>query len=505
MTGPQTQDVAKVEGNVTDHAAVGSSPSMESERTFRVGLRADTGLYFANSETLALKDFPSEVGLVDLVFSTNRLAAKGFSHPIRVGLWIDVRGPSPSMSAAVETFGNVARGMTAILSVAANAAIEDPTADMAYEWTAGTKQREYWSRNAPDYEFPSGFGRAIIPDLPAALIRAYAEHPEQDRFHRAIVQYHHAVQDWVPGSEIASLAHIWIGMEALTKIVRSQLMNDLGLSLDELLTRYSDLLSAERGETVILRNLNDLDGEIRRRHLFQGDDRTYKLAKQASDGYEHSFNPLWKVRDQAVQALEPAAEYLRRGIFDYSGIDAPVKDAMLNEYFSLPLDATLTLSLTGELDGTPDALDAMDDYPDIQWGGEPLQRGVDEEGDAQTGFRHRIAANLPADVTFKPTGIAMNASRAVAQGTAVLAGTTQSALSNEDSATHWGEVTDGGRAASAVQTGAIFDQSIRTDGENAISFDAVTEYRVETVLWPETGIDLEDIHRSVERLQTERE
>ena len=81
----------------------------QSVRTFAVGLRAETGLYFPNDETLTLKNFPSEVGLIDLVFRTNRLWADGFSNPVRVGLWIDVHGPAPSMSAAVETFGNVAR------------------------------------------------------------------------------------------------------------------------------------------------------------------------------------------------------------------------------------------------------------------------------------------------------------------------------------------------------------------------------------------------------------
>lgn len=490
---------------MADQPSTEHSPSEQSERTFVVGLRSDTGLYFPNDETLTLKNFPSEVGPIELVFSTNRLSADGFSHPIRVGLWINVRGPAPSMSAAVDTFGNVARGISAILSVAANVGIEDPTADMAYETTGGSSRREYWSRNAPEYEFPSGFGRAIVPELPASLIRAYAEHPKQDRFHRAIVQYHHALQNWVPGSEIASLTHVWIGMEALTKIVRTRLMSDLGLTLDELRMRYSVLLSAERGKTVELRDSRDLDGEIRRRHLFQGDDATYKLAKEASDGYEHSFNPLWKVRDQAVQALEHAAEYLRRGIFDHSGIDDAAKDAMLHEYFRLPFDATLRLSLTGELTGTPEVLNGMDDYPDIQWGSEPLQRGVDEDGDAQVGFGTRIAAtNLLTGIAFKPTGISIYASPAMTQGTAVVTGGSRSALSELSSETHWNEVTDGGRATSAVRISDVFDQMIRTEGENAISFDELSEFRVETISLQEPGIDQEDMLRSAEMLRATR-
>ena len=43
-----------------------------SQRTFRVGLRAQTGIYFPKGDTLTLKNFPSEVGLIDLVFGVNR-------------------------------------------------------------------------------------------------------------------------------------------------------------------------------------------------------------------------------------------------------------------------------------------------------------------------------------------------------------------------------------------------------------------------------------------------
>ncbi|MGI8644383.1 MAG: hypothetical protein ACR2LS_09745, partial [Thermomicrobiales bacterium] len=371
-----------------------------------------------------------------------------------------------------------------------------------YETTDGSSHREYWSRNAPEHEFPSGFGRAIIPQLPEAMIRAYAQHLEQDRFHRAIVQYHHAIQNWEPGSEISSLTHIWIGMEALTKIVRSQLMKALELSQDDLKSRYSALLSGEKGKKIELRDYNALDAEIRRRHLFQGDDATYKLAKQASDGYEHSFNPLWKVRNQAVQALDRAAEYLRRGILDYSGIDPTVKDTLLNEYFRRPFDGALRLSLNGELAGTPEALDRLDDYPDMQWGSEPLQKGVDEEGDAEIGFETRIVASrLPSGVTFRLTGIDINASPAMTQGTAVLAGKSRSALSSQGSSTAWNEAIDSGRAVSAIRIGDEFDQPIRTEEEKAISFDALFEYRVETILLPEPGVDPEEMLQLAERLQ----
>src|SRR5262245_44952949 len=115
-----------------------------AKRTFAVGLSASTGLYFPKDETLRIINFPSEVGLINLKFQTYRIQFDEFDNPVRVGLWIDVDGEAPSLSDAIETFGNVARGITAILSVAANAAIDDPTADVAFETTVTSHQREYW-------------------------------------------------------------------------------------------------------------------------------------------------------------------------------------------------------------------------------------------------------------------------------------------------------------------------------------------------------------------------
>ncbi len=105
-------------------------------------------------------------------------------------------GEAPSLSDAIETYGNVARGITAILSVAANAAIEDPTADVAFETTVTADRREYWARNGPGWDVPPGIGRWIRPMLVKTLVEAFARCPDdkRDRFIRSIIQYHHAIQ-----------------------------------------------------------------------------------------------------------------------------------------------------------------------------------------------------------------------------------------------------------------------------------------------------------------------
>ena len=133
------------------------------------------------------------------------------------------------------------------------------------------------------------------------------------------------------------------------------------------------------------------DAEIRLRHLFQGDRTTYRLAKKASDEYEHSFEPLWKVRDKALKALELAAGYLRQSILQYSGLDEEIQMILLHDYFKLPYNSFVQSSIRGELLGTGNALDQLASFPDIDWETEVYQLGVDEEQDATLGFRTRIA------------------------------------------------------------------------------------------------------------------
>jgi hypothetical protein len=477
-----------------------------AKRTFAVGLSAPTGLYFPKDETLKINNFPSEVGRINLEFQTHRVQFEGFDNPARVGLWIDVTGEAPSLSDAIATYGNVARGMTAILSVAANTAIEDPTADVAFETTVTADRREYWARNGPGYEIPPGIGRWIRPMLVQTLVEAFATCPDdkRDRFMRSIIQYHHAIQNWAPGSEIAALSHVWVGVEAITKLIRDRRMAELGLTVHQLRQHYAAVLSQEQGRTVTLTGLNDLDGELRKRYIFQGDEATYNFARDASEAYEHSFSPLWEVRDQALQALEKAAGYLRQAILEYAGIHPDAKTDMLNAYYQMPYDSSLRLTIEGELRGTPEDLNAIEGYPDIEWEYQPIQRGVDEEGDALIGYASRVAAaNLPGAASFHPAQFGILASPAMAENLGMVSGTNVAAIEGEAIPVPGAPAEELGRQVVGFQIRDLFDQSIRTEGQGLFSFDASSEYRVETVTAPAEG-DQESIIRSVEGLRQRR-
>ena len=297
------------------------------------------------------------------------------------------------------------------------------------------------------YGWPSGFGRGILTLLPQIVVDAWFQHPEKERerLFRAIVQYHHAIQNWTPGSEIAALSHIWIGMESLTKLIRAKRAAELGLDLRHLTELYATERAAETGKKITFKSLNIFDGEIRRRHLFKGDDVVYKHAMAASDAYEHSFSPLWEVREQAVQVVETAGAYLREAIFDLFGLDDEVKSLLLSPQFNRPYNDWMDTTLHGELSGHGVAIESIEGYPEIEVFSEHIQIGVDPEKDAAIGLRTRIAAsNLPLEVSFKPLGVSIAAPPSVTEGTGVLTSQSEAELTNSDM-TAWKETVDRGR------------------------------------------------------------
>jgi hypothetical protein len=278
-------------------------------------------------------------------------------------------------------------------------------------------------------------------------------------------------------------------------------MAELGLTVHQLREHYGAVLSQEQGRTIILRGLNDLDGELRKRYIFQGDEATYNFAHDASDAYEHSFSPLWEVRDQALQALEKAAGYLRQAILEYAGIHPDAKTDMLNDYYRMPFDSSPSLTIEGELRGTPEDLNAIEGYPNIEWENRPIQRGVDEEGDALMGFASRVAAViLSGAASFHPTQFGILASPAMAMDLGVVAGTNRAAIDEKAIPVPGIPQEELGRQTVGFHLRDLFDQPIRTVGQNLHSFDASYEFRVETVSSPE-GVDQENIMRSVEGLR----
>jgi hypothetical protein len=111
-------------------------------------------------------------------------------------------------------------------------------------------------------------------------------------------------------------------------------------------------------------DLKELDGEVRRRRIFQGDGASARKARDASDGLEHAFLDFGKVRELASETRDETARYVREAIFEFAELAEPWRSRLLADRYSKPLKSWIVRYLRGRLIGDVDHLAAPDEaYP----------------------------------------------------------------------------------------------------------------------------------------------
>jgi hypothetical protein len=164
-----------------------------------VVLRASSAAKFHPEQpSLKAQAFPTPVGPVDMTFQT-RYADEGFNVTIPRELWVDARGPAPSLDDAIKAFWNAAQMPVAVIALTTNAAIEDLDLHLAYDNTPGRSEREFFQNFLPEERGIPRQGRRVPVDATVSLLRAIDTHPERDRLLRAIAYYYNALSHWKPG------------------------------------------------------------------------------------------------------------------------------------------------------------------------------------------------------------------------------------------------------------------------------------------------------------------
>lgn len=263
-------------------------------------------------------------------------------------LSVEVDGPAESLEDALTAFIYTAGPVTNVLSTATNAAVGDLWMDLCYDSTPGETEHDFFQQILPADQttLPSN-SRRPDPDAFLALLEAMSNSPKRDRLFRASNQYQMALQHYSPGHEILSLAHLWMSVEALTKVARDDAVARAG--------SIHDLRSAWGIE------LKQLDGEVRRRLIFQEDSDTYSDARAASDGLEHGFLDVGVLRRYSTSRLESSAKYVREAIIRYAGVDEPSMTTLLESRFSSPMAvAPMSRYLRATLVGQTENLAAQD-------------------------------------------------------------------------------------------------------------------------------------------------
>jgi hypothetical protein len=187
-----------------------------------------------------------------------------------------------------------------MVSFAANAPVGHMTIHLAYDATPDVERHEFFENFLPDEHGRPRSGRAVAPAAVSAVLACLDASTDRDRFLRAIEQYRQATKYWRQGWETFAVIHLWMAVEAITKVALRRAIKIEAVGNEDELVRKWDLADKRA-----------LDGEARRRLVFHGDATCEAETRKASDGFEHGFLPFDEINQLAVRVRDRAAQHVR--------------------------------------------------------------------------------------------------------------------------------------------------------------------------------------------------
>lgn len=370
------------------------NPELEqTHQEYVVVIRAGDRLRLAPNEELKI-DFKTKEQNVILTFRT-RYRDEGFDTAVPRELWIDVRGPALSLNDAAAQFTNLAMFFTTVISFCANGYAGDCLFHLAYDNTPGRKEREFFEQFVEDERGLPHISRRIKPESVTDFISVLGVHEHTKRLRRAVIQYVLALKYWSKGEEILAVAHLFMGMEALIPLIRSEELKKQGFASTQQLADSWGI------------QLNELDSKIRRDILFQGDQECHKEAKQASDGVEHGFLGFDEVRPLAISVRNATAKYLRNAIIKLLELPSECEDDLLRSAYEKPMGTEGYIRyLRGHLLSEEDEFAAADqEYPIVTWKFTVTSFSLNEQGEFTLSFSQQMTPILSENTLFRPLSV----------------------------------------------------------------------------------------------------
>ena len=357
-----------------------------------VAFRAKSACRFPPDKFLKIRIKQNE-SEVPLIFRT-RQVDKGVNELIPGDLWIDARGTANSVESAVSQFGQSVENITNVISFGTNAAIQDVKFHLAFDNTDGEKEREFIQHLIPDETIEIENGRNVNIELMQKLIKGIDANPDLERITRAISQYRLALSYWRFGLEALSLAHLYMGVEAITKAVFRKNKGDFN----------EEQFAASLG----IKNKNrkfrsaQIESEVRKAIIFGGDNETYKRAKAASDGFEHGFMQFEEIVNHSRKVRVDTAKYLRTAIIDLLNIDEISKENLISHPFDVPIGCfPAESSIRGILNGESHNPQKGDfSYPRVDFN-LTINRIEYKEENYHVSYNIKISPDIPEGMSFK--------------------------------------------------------------------------------------------------------
>lgn len=366
-------------------------------RQFIVVMGADADARFMEDDFLSIDRFPTDVGYATVTYRT-RHADEGFEALVPREMWIEVRGEADlELPEAINVFGGAGAEFIAVIAFASNAWVGDAYPKIAYDASPDSSERAHFSAFAREERGtiprPS---RRIPVDATGALVNAVARHEQAGRIGRAISQYALALGHWKPGHESLALAHLFMGMEALTPIAVSRVLSATGLDREGLAAQYE------------LDDAGKLNAHVRRSVLFQGDDEAATNAQKARNGFQHGFMDFRDVRSLAASVRDRTAQYLRSAVLELVEVGDSVRHVLESPPHDLPMRSFLARYMWGTLVGTAqDPAEPEKQYPHVNWSSRLSAIRLEADGRYTVVPEETMQASFNKALTYRPERLEM--------------------------------------------------------------------------------------------------
>ena len=278
-----------------------------------------------------------------------------------------------------------------IIVLGVNATMGRLEPELGFDASADKNEHEFFQSFMPDWPLFPFSGRKIDVQAIDALVKAVGSHSERRRIMRAIAQYTEALRAWRLGNEIPCLAHLYMGVEAISKAVSREYLKRIGKTEDELAVHWGI-------------SKRTLENEYRRRLVFQGDNDTFDTARKVRDTFVHSLADFGDIHKPAQEVIIKTSAYLRQSIINLMDLTETDRSQLLCDDYNIARGPiTLLRFLRGELIGMPDQLAAEDQsYPILTWTSKLKRVAVGANGKYGFQTEENVTPKLGAGVQFRP-------------------------------------------------------------------------------------------------------
>lgn len=388
-------------------------------KTYTVVLRCrESMLRIPAGSGVRISPLTSPFGDYDLKILTRTDDVKGIDTPIPRELWIEVSGPAPSLPVALNIAVSSANDYVRQVAFGTNAWQGLLVVHLGYDSSPGERNREFFQNWIVDETGLPRVARNVDPDVIIHLLRAITTMPDKDtnRVRLAIGHYTDALQHWKIGNEVYAIAHLYMGVEAITPTVIRWEAANRGLKNRQALERA--VCGPPRGSLLYRLGAHlyrrgggyipsPVDAWVRREVIFHGDHETYKAAKTASDKLEHGQWQHAKVQKHVASHLESIARYLRNIVLDIVPLDEGDRDKLKQEKLAKPASTGgFERQLLARIISDDDDVAAEDQaYPHVRWEFNLKEFYVDEDGGHRMRVTQEIKPLIAENAQFTPSRI----------------------------------------------------------------------------------------------------